>query len=54
MSLLGANEKILTEGPSGGEIAIENIPVQEVDIRRKDLLPVFDHFHRMQSNWKDR
>lgn len=54
MSLLGANEKKMIEDPSGGEIEIENIHIQEVDIRRKDLLPAFDHFHRMQSNWNGR
>lgn len=54
MSPVNGNEYALTEDPSCGEIEIEKIPVQEVDIKRKDLLPVFDHFLRMQSNWNDR
>lgn len=39
---------------TGGEIEIEKVPVQEVEIKRKDLLPVFDHFHRIQSDWSER
>jgi hypothetical protein len=34
----------------GGEIEIEKVPVQEIEIREKDLLPVFDHFHGFQSD----
>lgn len=37
-----------------GEPQIENIPCFEVDIRRKDLLPVFDHFNSIKSGWDDR
>ncbi|XP_024031449.1 autophagy-related protein 18h isoform X2 [Morus notabilis] len=54
MSPLEVNYANLTENPSGGEIEIEKIPVTEVEIKRKDLLPVFDHFSRIQSNWGDR
>lgn len=54
MSLLGVNERSFMEDPSGGEIEVEKLPVQEVDIRQKDLLPVFDHFHRIQAHWRDR
>lgn len=54
MNPLEANDGNLTEDPSGGEIEIEKIPVNEVEIKRKDLLPVFDHFSRIQSNWGDR
>ena len=39
---------------TGGEIEIEKFPVQEVEIKRKDLLPVFDHFQRIQSDWSER
>ncbi|KAL7235013.1 hypothetical protein ACSBR1_018482 [Camellia fascicularis] len=42
MSLLGDDE-----------IEIEKIPVHEVEIKRKDLLPVFERFHRIQSVWSD-
>lgn len=39
---------------TNGEIEIEDIPVNEVEIRQKVLLPVFDHFHKIQSTWGDR
>lgn len=39
---------------TNGEIEIENIPINEVEIRQKVLLPVFDHFHKIQSTWGDR
>lgn len=39
---------------SGGEVEIEKIPLQEVEIRRKDLLPIFEQFHRPQTFWGDR
>ncbi|XP_022758103.1 autophagy-related protein 18g-like isoform X2 [Durio zibethinus] len=38
----------------GGEFEIEQVPVHEVEIKRKELLPVFDHFHHMKSSWNDR
>ncbi|KAI3678973.1 hypothetical protein L6452_38277 [Arctium lappa] len=41
-------------GEGGGEAQIENIPCHEVEIRRKDLLPVFDHFNNIKSGWDDR
>ncbi|XP_077219382.1 autophagy-related protein 18g-like isoform X2 [Tasmannia lanceolata] len=41
------------DGP-GGETEIEKLPVQEIEIRQKDLLPVFEHFHSTQSVWNDR
>ncbi|XP_059625797.1 autophagy-related protein 18g [Cornus florida] len=39
---------------AGGEIEVERLPVYEVEIKRKDLLPVFDHFHSIKSGWTDR
>lgn len=42
------------EGYAGGEFEIEKVPSHEVEIRRKDLLPVFDHFHNTKSDWIDR
>ncbi|XP_024981378.1 autophagy-related protein 18g isoform X2 [Cynara cardunculus var. scolymus] len=42
------------EGFAGGEAQIENIPCHEVEIRRKDLLPVFHHFNNIKSGWDDR
>ncbi|XP_061349412.1 autophagy-related protein 18h-like [Gastrolobium bilobum] len=54
MSPLEAGELNLCELSTGGEIEIENISVNEVEIRQKDLLPVFNHFRRIQSTWGDR
>lgn len=54
MSPLGANEQNFTESITAGEIEIEKVPVHEVEIRQRDLLPVFDHFLRIQSDWGDR
>lgn len=53
MSLSGYEEQELSRSFSAGEIEIEKIPVNEVEIRRKDLLPVFDHFCRIPSKWSD-
>uniref|UniRef100_A0A5B7BTC7 Putative autophagy-related protein 18h n=1 Tax=Davidia involucrata TaxID=16924 RepID=A0A5B7BTC7_DAVIN len=53
MSPLGDEGQNLTKDYTGEEIEIEKIPVHEVEIRRRDLLPVFDHFHRIQSDWND-
>ncbi|KAK9919717.1 hypothetical protein M0R45_028298 [Rubus argutus] len=54
MSPRGASEPNFTKDLTGGEIEIEMVPVHDVEIRRKDLLPVSDQFHRLQSNWSDR
>lgn len=37
-----------------GELEIEKLPIHEIEIKRKELLPVFDHFHSIKSNWNDR
>ncbi|PSR94788.1 Autophagy-related protein like [Actinidia chinensis var. chinensis] len=42
------------KGYVGGELEIEQIPFHEVEIKWKDLLPVFDHFHSIKSSWNDR
>ncbi|KAM7495939.1 hypothetical protein LguiA_020353 [Lonicera macranthoides] len=42
------------EGYGDGESEIEKVPSHEVEIKRKDLLPVFDHFHSIKSGWNDR
>jgi hypothetical protein len=39
---------------AGGEFEIEKVPIHEVEIRRKELLPVFDHFLSIKSDWNDR
>lgn len=37
-----------------GEFEIEKIPIHEVELKQKELLPVFDHFHSIKSGWNDR
>ncbi|KAB1203013.1 Autophagy-related protein 18g [Morella rubra] len=39
---------------AGGEFEIEKVSIHEVEIRRKELLPVFDHFLSVKSDWGDR
>ncbi|KAG4167084.1 hypothetical protein ERO13_A13G172700v2 [Gossypium hirsutum] len=51
MSPVGFEEQKFTADQSGGEIELEQMPAHEVEIRQKDLLPVFEHFHRLQSEW---
>ncbi|KAI3664988.1 hypothetical protein L6452_43603 [Arctium lappa] len=36
-----------------GEVDIETIPVREVEVRQKDLLPVFDSSSVVHSGWTD-
>ncbi|KAM7472749.1 hypothetical protein LguiA_010932 [Lonicera macranthoides] len=47
----GYEEMNLSKEYAGGEIEIEKVPVHEVEMRRKDLLPVFDRFHSINSDW---
>lgn len=37
-----------------GEIEIERLPLHEIEIRRRDLLPVFEQFHSAQQDCNDR
>nr|GMD45317.1 Autophagy-related protein 18H [Ipomoea batatas] len=53
MSLQGSAEQYIEQLLASREIEIENVPVNEVEIKRKDLLPVFDQFQRIQTNWDD-
>ncbi|XP_004496059.1 autophagy-related protein 18g-like [Cicer arietinum] len=39
---------------AGGESEIEKISANEVEIRRKELLPVFDNFHSIRPSWNER
>lgn len=41
-------------GFAGGEFEVEKLPVHEVEMSRKELLPVFEHFHSIKSIWNDR
>lgn len=37
----------------GGEVDIETIPVHEIEVREKDLLPVFDSSCVVHPGWTD-
>ncbi|XP_068311714.1 autophagy-related protein 18g-like isoform X2 [Pyrus communis] len=39
---------------TGGEFETEKVPVHEIEMRQKDLLPVFEQFHFIKSSWDDR
>lgn len=39
---------------SGGEFEIERATSHELEIRHKDLLPIFDNFPRARSSLSDR
>ncbi|KAL5768414.1 hypothetical protein ACOSP7_014966 [Xanthoceras sorbifolium] len=54
MSPLETDEQNSTQKLCDGEVELEKIPVHYIEIRRRDLLPVFEHFHRIQSDWSDR
>ncbi|KAF5746981.1 hypothetical protein HS088_TW06G01158 [Tripterygium wilfordii] len=54
MAPVESDEVSAVEVQSGGESQVEIIPVNEVEIRQRDLLPVLDHFHRVQSGWSNR
>ncbi|KAL8171266.1 hypothetical protein V2J09_023070 [Rumex salicifolius] len=54
MSLTETDGMKLSDDSSGGEIEIEAFPNSEVEIRRKDLLPVFNQSQNVQSDWSDR
>ncbi|XVF57369.1 hypothetical protein PTKIN_Ptkin06aG0199900 [Pterospermum kingtungense] len=51
MSALGVDEHKFIGDQSLGEIDIELMSACEVEIKQRDLLPVFQHFHRIQSGW---
>lgn len=38
----------------GGEIEIEKVPHLEIEIKRKDLLPVFEQFLKVKPEWNNR
>ncbi|XP_028762249.1 autophagy-related protein 18g isoform X2 [Neltuma alba] len=43
-----------TSTVASGESEIEQISVNEVEVKRKELLPVFDHFHSIRPSWNER
>ncbi|KAL1074607.1 hypothetical protein V6Z11_D11G301400 [Gossypium hirsutum] len=54
MNPVGFDDHKFTVDQSGGETEIEQMPAQEVEIRQRDLLPIFEPFHRIQPGWNDR
>lgn len=49
-----ALEPSRSECSPDGEFEIEMASSHEIEIRQKDLLPVFDNFPRARSGWIDR
>ena len=39
---------------AGGEFEIEKVPVQEIEVTEKELLPCFDHCLSLKSDCNDR
>lgn len=39
---------------TGGEFEIEKVPVREIEVREKELLPCFDHCLSLKSGCNDR
>lgn len=54
MNLVAADKQRSTADSFGGEIEIEKVPCYEIEIKRKDLLPVFEHFHKVNADWSNR
>ncbi|CAI9102358.1 OLC1v1000618C1 [Oldenlandia corymbosa var. corymbosa] len=53
MSHHGYGEQNFVDEDINGEIEIEKIPSNEVEIKRRELLPVFDQFRGVQPDWTD-
>lgn len=51
---LREKEGKLSKVCSGAEVEIEKILVRDVEVKRRDLLPVFDNFHNTKSDWNER
>ncbi|KAL8229388.1 hypothetical protein R6Q57_014288 [Mikania cordata] len=45
--------QLCQELDDAGELDVETIPVNEVEVRQKDLLPVFDSFRAVHPGWTD-
>lgn len=39
---------------TGGEFEIEIVPANELEIKQKKLMPVFDHFHSTKATPEER
>ncbi|KAL2942241.1 Autophagy-related protein 18h [Bienertia sinuspersici] len=53
-SVVPDRQKYSVDDDFGGEIEIEKVPNFEVEIKRKELLPVFEHFHKAKPSWSNR
>ncbi|XP_021742467.1 autophagy-related protein 18h-like isoform X2 [Chenopodium quinoa] len=53
-SMVPDNQKSFVDDNIGGEIEIEKVSHLEIEIKRKDLLPVFEHFHNVKPDWNNR
>ncbi|KAK4782294.1 hypothetical protein SAY86_016396 [Trapa natans] len=54
MSSLSMEQLALIEEDTVGELEVEKFLIREIEIRRKDPLPVFDHFQRSRSDGSER
>lgn len=53
-SVVPNRQNVSVDDDFGGEIEIEKVPHLEIEIKRKDLLPVFEHFHKVMPDWSNR
>ncbi|KNA09193.1 hypothetical protein SOVF_155860 [Spinacia oleracea] len=53
-SVVPGGQKSSADNDFGGEIEIEKVSHLEIEIKRKDLLPVFEHFHKVKPDWSNR
>lgn len=49
-----AADSVESVSSGGGEIEIEKLPLHEVEIRRRELLPVFKQFQYSERHSSDR
>lgn len=54
MNLVAPDKHISSADGFSGEIEIEKVSSLEIEIKRKDLLPVFEHFHNANPGWSNR
>ena len=54
MNLVAPDKHISSADGFSGEIEIEKVSSFEIEIKRKDLLPVFEHFHNANPGWSNR
>jgi len=54
MNAVAPDKQISFGDGVSGEIEIEKVPSVEIEIKRKDLLPVIEHFHNANPSWINR